>query len=276
MIVTQATSVQESKERITKTLTQYKGSINQLFSICMDVVKFARAMNAMVSAMQILAMNGVVLAAKVQEGQGKPLLALGEILSDLPEKISPEVRELESWCIQVAKNTARCSDLVRRYYQHTLCLVTSVFANVTEENAEVLEELARVNLTKTSGISNFTKHPFFDALEPLSQMNLRRIGSQCELNLDETLGLLKHSMQCLEKAKQASENIKTVGTTARYLCLYISVEASYLSQNQKSFENLATTIHETINRLDTQFEELKDTIVEGDLVLKRLVGKGGT
>ena len=68
----------------------------------------------------------------------------------------------------------------------------------------------------------------------------------------------------------AAENIKGIGTTARYLALYICIEAAYLSDKQASFNNLAKTITETIDQLDEQFKSMTDVLLEGELLLQQL------
>ncbi len=261
---------EEVKSQTQSRLMRHKTDINKLFGICMDVVKFARIMDTMVYEMQLLALNGVVHAAKVPGHEGRPLLALGQVLTDLPEKIGPEVRELEGWCTQVAKNTAKCSDLVRRYYQQIMCLVSTVLKQVTSDDIPFLREMADMNLSRASDVAKFMKHPFFERLPPIIYDNLQRLSHQCQVNHGETIQLLRESIQCLGKAKLASENIKGVGTTAQYLSLYIKVEAAYLSEKQDNFNNLAYTLNETIERLESNFNNMKDAIAQGSNALEVL------
>ena len=261
---------EEIRNQTQRTLLQYKTDINKLFGICMDVVKFARIMDAMVYEMQLLALNGVVHAAKVPGREGRPLLALGQVLTDLPEKIGPEVRELEGWCTKVAKNTAKCSDLVRRYYQQIMCLVTTVLKQIPDGETSFLREMADMNLSRSSDVAKFMKHSILEQMPPIIHGNLQRISHQCQVNHSETVQLLRESIQCLAKAKLASENIKGVGTTAQYLSLYIKVEAAYLSEKQDNFNNLAYTLNETIERLESNFLNMKDAIAQGSDALELL------
>ena len=258
------------KNNTTHNMAAYRATISQLFRICMEVMTFARAMNTMVYEMELLAMNGVVHAAKVSDGQGKPLLALGEILSDLPSKITPEVRELESWCAQVAKNTAKCSDLGRHHYQQTCCLVAGICRYAEESQLANCEDLTRLNLTRSADITTLMKNSLFDTVPSLPRGNMNFLANRCRSNSAEITQLLKHSAQCLGKGKVSAENIKAIGTTARYLALYICIEAAYLSDKQASFNNLAKTITETIDQLDEQFKSMTDILLEGELVLQQL------
>jgi len=260
----------ELKTNTTHNMAAYKTTISQLFRICMEVMTFARAMNTMVYEMELLAMNGVVHAAKVKGGQGKPLLALGEILSDLPSKITPEVRELESWCAQVAKNTARCADLGRHHYQQICCLVATICQYAEESQFADCDNLARLNLTQPADITTLMKSSLFDTVPSLTRDNMNFLADRCQINSAEITQLLKHSAQCLGKGKMAAENIKAIGTTARYLALYICIEAAYLSDKQASFNNLAKTITETIDHLDEQFKSMTDILLEGELLLQQL------
>ena len=262
--------IRDLKDNTTHNMAAYKTTISQLFRICMEVMTFARAMNTMVYEMELLAMNGVVHAAKVSDGQGKPLLALGEILSDLPSKITPEVRELESWCAQVAKNTAKCADFGRHHYQQICCLVATICRYSEEGQFANCEDLSRLNLTQPSDINTLMKSTLFDGAPRLTRDNMNFLANRCEVNSAEITQLLKHSAQCLGKGKMAAENIKGIGTTARYLALYICIEAAYLSDKQASFNNLAKTITETIDQLDEQFKSMTDVLLEGELLLQQL------
>lgn len=187
-----------------------------------------------------------------------------------PSKITPEVRELESWCAQVAKNTAKCADLGRYHYQQICCLVATICQDAEEGQFSDCENLARLNLTRPSDITTLMKSSLFDTVPSLPRDNMNFLANRCQINSAEITQLLKHSAQCLRKGKMVAENIKAIGTTARYLALYICIEAAYLSDKQASFNNLAKTITETIDQLDEQFKSMIDTIVEGELLLQQL------
>lgn len=276
MAVVDPALAEEVKNQTQHMLLTYKTDINKLFGVCMDVVKFARIMDSMVYEMQLLALNGVVHAAKIQGTEGRPLLALGQVLTDLPEKIVPEVLELERWCTQVAKNTAKCSDLVRRYYQHIMCVVAATIQQINPDDSSFLKDMATMHLSHPSDVAKFITHPFFEQLPSIMHNNLLRLSQQCQVNYGESLQLLNESIYCLEKAKLASENIKAVGTTAHYLSLYIKIEAAYLSEKQDNFNNLAYTLNETIARLEDNFKNMKEAISQGSHELKVLVAGGKT
>ena len=72
-------------------LTQFKRNINQLFGICVDILNVGRTLQQLSLNMQILANNGVVQAAKIPGGKGRPMLALVEILNRTPKDIRPGV-----------------------------------------------------------------------------------------------------------------------------------------------------------------------------------------
>lgn len=264
--------ITELKHNTSRDLAAYKTNINQLFRICMEVMSVARAMNAMVYEMELLAMNGVVHAAKVSGGQGKPLLALGEILTDLPSKISPEVRELENWCHHVSKNTAKCAAMGRHHYQEISSLVATLCRHLHEnELAHLIEEISGLNLTRPSDITRFLKSSLCHTMSPPIRDNMWFLANRCQDNSTNITSLLKQSIQCLEKGRLAAENIKAIGTTARYLALYISIEAASLSNTQTNFNNLAQTITETIDHLDEQFARMSGTLLEGCQRLKQLI-----
>ncbi len=267
---------EEVKNQTQHMLLTYKTDINKLFGVCMDVVKIARIMDSMVYEMQLFALNGVVHAAKIQEAEGRPLLALAQVLTDLPEKIVPEVRELERWCTQVAKNTAKSSDLVRRYYQHIMCVVTTILQQISQGDKSFIKDVATMKLSRPDDVAKFIKHPSFGQLPPIIQHNIQILSQQCQANHGEVIQLLNESIRCLDRAALASENIKNVGTTSQYLSLYLKVEAAYLSERQDDFNNLASTLNETIARLEDNFKNMKEAISQGRHDLKVLTCGGKT
>ena len=56
-------------------LSLFKRNINQLFGITVDILNVGRSLQQLSLSMQILANNGVVQAAKIPGGKGRPMLA---------------------------------------------------------------------------------------------------------------------------------------------------------------------------------------------------------
>jgi len=104
----------------------FKRNTNQLFGICVDILNVGRSLQQLSLSMQILAINGVVQAAKVGNGKGRPILALVEILNHTPGDIRPEVEAIEHLCATLAKLAAHSSNIVWRYYQLISSLLTTI------------------------------------------------------------------------------------------------------------------------------------------------------
>ena len=107
-------------------LSVFKRNTNQLFGICIDILNVGRSLQQLSLSMQILAINGVVQAAKVGEGKGRPILALVEFLNHTPGEIRPEVETIERLCAKLAKLAAHSSNIVWRYYQLVAGLLTTI------------------------------------------------------------------------------------------------------------------------------------------------------
>lgn len=90
-------------------LTQFNHRTNRMFGTCVEIQNMAAKLNRTTLEMRLLAANGVVYAAHLPGGEGRPLLALADILTGIPEQIRPAVRLLESLCADLARCTADCS-----------------------------------------------------------------------------------------------------------------------------------------------------------------------
>lgn len=91
--------------------------MSRVFGACITVQNTAHGLRRTTRDMELLARNGVARAARIDGDDGRPLLALADILSGLPGQIGPEVDELESLCDTLARHTADCSHDVRIYTQ---------------------------------------------------------------------------------------------------------------------------------------------------------------
>ena len=251
-------------------LAQYKTNINQLFPISMEVMKFSRSIKVMIQKMEFLAKNGVIHASKITKGEGKALVTLGEILTEQPRNVTPHANELEAWCTKVARNTAKCSELARRFNQQIVCVTNMIGKCVSRKDLGMVEVLSNLNLMQPSEISTLINSPTLGTLDPLYRSNLTFIARRCQTNLTEILELLKESLQFLKNAERSSQKIEGICVTAKYLATHISVEASNLSTGNENFENLSSSIKDMIRRVEKDFNSMTDIIYQGAHLLEQL------
>lgn len=266
-----AVPVPASGEAGSLLIAQYQLMITRMFSIAVDILNVARSLDSMAFEMQLLARNGVVQAAKVSDGEGKALLALAGILSSYPGTITPEVEGLGMQCKAIARQTAECTNLARRYFQHSKCLLTVLNRDVAQGNQEFREELAALQLTHPSDLERVLASRMLASADPLVRENLLFLGRQCLETLRRIQTLLAQSLPCLTLAEDSVGSIKRIGETARYLGLCVGIEAAHLpGQGKTHFANLANGITTTVDGLNQKFQAIRETISSGRDLLTQL------
>ena len=252
-------------------IAQYQLMITRMFGIAVDILNVARSLESMAFEMQLLARNGVVQAAKVPAGEGKALLALAGILSSYPGTITPEVEGLGVQCKAIARHTAECTNLARRYFQHSKCLLTVLNRQIAHGNAEFMEELASLQLTHPGDLERVLASRMLQQGDPLLRENLLYLGRQCLETLRKIQELLGQSLPFLTLAEDSVGSIKRIGETARYLGLCVGIEAAHLpGQGKTHFANLANGITTTVDGLNHKFQTIRDTIGSGRTLLTQL------
>lgn len=252
-------------------IAQYQLMITRMFGIAVDILNVARSLESMAFEMQLLARNGVVQAAKVPAGEGKALLALAGILSSYPGTITPEVEGLGVQCKAIARHTAECTNLARRYFQHSKCLLTVLNRQIALGNAEFMEELASLQLTHPGDLERVLESRMLQQADPLLRENLLYLGRQCLETLRKIQELLGQSLPFLALAENSVGSIKRIGETARYLGLCVGIEAAHLpGQGKTHFANLANGITTTVDGLNQKFQTIRDTIGSGRALLTQL------
>jgi len=252
-------------------IAQYQLMITRMFGIAVDILNVARSLESMAFEMQLLARNGVVQAAKVPAGEGKALLALAGILSSYPGTITPEVEGLGVQCKAIARHTAECTNLARRYFQHSKCLLTVLNRQIAHGNTEFMEELASLQLTHPGDLQRVLASRMLQQGDPLLRENLLYLGRQCLETLRKIQELLGQSLPFLTLAEDSVGSIKRIGETARYLGLCVGIEAAHLpGQGKTHFANLANGITTTVDGLNQKFQTIRDTIGSGRALLTQL------
>ena len=256
-------------------LSLFKRNINQLFGITVDILTLGRSLQQLSLSMQILANNGVVQAAKIPGGKGRPMLALVEILNNTPKEIRPEVEALEHLCAGLAKVTASSSNIVWRYHQLIASLLTAMRQSESSAKSDGFETISHLRFTTEADVTELTQHPAFTAGGALERENRLYLVNHCQANLTELQDRLKDALRCLGDTQQALNGLKMIGLTARYMAFCISSEAAGLAEAEANFKNLAAEISRVVDDLDHKTRAMKEAIEHGQELLGLLL-KGHT
>ncbi|HMS84194.1 MAG TPA: hypothetical protein PKD12_11130 [Nitrospira sp.] len=230
-----------------------------------------RSLQLLSSSMQTLANNGVIQAAKIGGGKGRPILALVESLNQTPREIKPEVEAIEQLCAELARLTAQSSNIVWRYYQ----LIASVLVAMPQgRQASCLMDRdlpSRLRFTTTADISRLMSHPSFQFGEPLERDNRSSIAAICQANLTELHARLSEALRCLNDTRRALHGLKMIGLTARYMAFCIASEAAALDEGGMNFKTLAAEIGHVVDELDARTHAMKSSIDEGQSLVELLL-----
>lgn len=253
----------------------FKRNINQLFGICVDILNVGRSLQQLSLSMQILANNGVIQAAKVGGGKGRPMLALVEILNHTPREIRPEVEAIEHLCANLARFTAHSSNIVWRYHQLIASLLTALPREHRASSQAYADTVSRLRFTTPNDITQLMGQPSFGQGELLERDNRSSIATICQANLTELHEQLREALRCLGETRRALYGLKMIGLTARYMAFCIASEAAGLEEAGMNFKNLAAEIGQVVDELDAKTHAMKAAIDTGQEMVELLL-KGHT
>ncbi|MDH5667145.1 MAG: hypothetical protein OEY86_03950 [Nitrospira sp.] len=254
-------------------LSVFKRNTNQLFGICVDILNVGRSLQQLSLSMQILAINGVVQAAKVGDGKGRPILALVEILNHTPGEIRPEVETIERLCAKLAKLAAHSSNTVWRYYQLIAGLLTTIPREYRTSSRMHADAILDLPFTTPDDLAQLTAHPTFQTGDALARSNRQSIATICRANLTDLHERLEEALSCLDDTRRALHGLETIGLTARYMAFCIASEAAGLGEAGMNFKNLATEIGKAVDELNAKTHTMKVSI-DGGVEMVELLLRG--
>lgn len=256
-------------------LSLFKQNINQLFGICIEILNAGRSLQQLSVSMHLLANNGVIQAARISGGKGRPMLALVEMLNHTPREIRPEIETLEKHCANLARIAACSSNVVWVYHQLIASLLSGMSRTSQASIASGPEGLSHLRFTTPEDVVQLTRHPSFIALEGLERDNRTYVATLCQSNLVQLHARLAEALRCLGDTHRTLSGLKTIGLTARYTAFCVASEAAALAESEASFKSLSTEIIQIMDALDTRTRAMKEAIEHGQRVIGLLL-KGET
>jgi hypothetical protein len=245
-------------------LKSYIDDINRVFLIGVNFLNVARSLKSISLDLKLLAVNGILQAAKVGNQQGQSLITLSGFLSDLPGKIAPELDELERTSSFFSKNITECTISFRRFYQYAS--TTENYYNDMLKNSKFKKPLI-INSLKDAFDRASTIEQYID--DDFKISNLKRLIKN-NTDLLEHVNDYLHAIQMdLKKSKNIIERIQRNGFIARYMATCISIEASYLRGNIANFSALVQNINTMIDELNVKLDSIITNINEGETLVEK-------
>ena len=246
-------------------LTAFNTRTNRMFGTCVEIQNMAARLTQTTVEMRLLAANGVVYAAHLPGGEGRPLLALANILTGIPDQIRPTVRLLEQLCGDLARCTGECSNRVRLYYQMVRSLLSS-----REEGLVAADgfDADTARLTRPSEVQALYR--LLQQSGDARAAHLGVVADRCLRNLGRIGEELDAADKVLLSVERKLGELRNIGLTARYLAQYVEVEAARLDDGRDSFGNLAGGIHQALDHMDEVQTRLVPALRTGNELVSRL------
>jgi hypothetical protein len=252
-------------------LIKYKDDVTRVFGLMVDVLNVSRSLNTVSLDLKLLAINGIVQAAKIGNKQGQSLITLSGFLSDLPSQIAPELNDLEELSGSLSKEITICSIAVRRFILYSISLSKS-YDQIRNDLGIFVS--ADINLMNAKELINLKRNNAVLKAPELSRENIL-ILAQKNLSLINILTeLLSASQAIIVKSKNKIEKIRRNGFIANYMGSNISIEAAYLSRDHRNFIDLVQNIKEIVQILNDRLDDILYKIDEGDKLLHKLIVTG--
>lgn len=250
-------------------IEKYMSDITQVFSIGVEVLNGARSLKGISLDLKLLAINGIVQAAKIGSNQGQSLITLSGFLSDLPIQIAPELDELELTTSIFARQLTICSIAVRRFLQYSSALKKFIDRVLKGTNSTYNSN--DFNLLDLRVLSKLHSHHAFNDINPIEKENLKILTHKNIIIVEEINNHLVDAHNSMIRATKKLDSIKRNGFIANYMGSNILIESSYLSSDQKSFSGLVNNIKGIVKILDEQLQIINENISKGDNIVTTLI-----
>lgn len=250
-------------------ITKYKDDVTIVFGIGVDVLNGARSLKGISLDLKLLAINGIVQAAKIGTSQGQSLITLSGFLSDLPIQIAPELEDLEVLTSELARQLTLCTISMRKLTQYTQTLHNIL--NRVLSDIKSGYNASDFNLLDLRELNTLHNNPIFAKASEEEKQRFRVIAQMVASNIEEINRMLFSAHSSIAKARKKIMSIKRNGVIANYMGSNILIESSYLSSDQRSFSGLVNNIKSIISTLDNQLEFILDAINRGDSLLSTLL-----
>lgn len=250
-------------------LNKYKTDITKLFGIGVDVLNGTRSLKIISVDLKLLAINGIVQAAKIGSNQGQSLITLSAFLSDLPQQIAPELRELEKLAAHLSRQITIASISVRRFIQYSITLAKTIDEVFKEAGSNFSS--TDFNLLDENELRRLQKNDIIQDTLPIKKKNIIIL---CNKNIEIMKAVNQNLFEVHSSMAKARKKIETVGRNgfiANYMGSNISIESAFLPKNMRSFSSLVNNIKAIIDNLDSSLNNILDKITEGDTLIKSFI-----
>lgn len=254
------------------TVENFKKTITEVFSICVDVLHVSRSLKTISQDLKLLALNGIVQAAKIGSSQGQSLITLSGFLSTLPTQIAPELEELVNIAGKLSREITLCSIAVRKMinYVDSLSFMINYIAKTTNQTAVISQS----NIYSLKFLNNIENTDLIKYSDEMMKNNFKNIIQKDLAVISRINAYLLDSQGFIMTSRQKIEKIRRNGFIANYMGSNISIETSYLPKNQQNFNGLVQNIKAIVDSLNSKLDVLQTHLIESEKLLDNLIKFG--
>ena len=152
----------------------FKNNITAVFGICVDVLNVSRSLKTISQDLKLLALNGIVQAAKNwKQPRGNLLITLSGFLSTLPTQIAPELEELVNIAGKLSREVTLCSIAVRKMMNYIETIQRII--NYISKSSNNINIVSKINVSSMSFLTNIEKSDLVKYSDQLMGDNLKNI-----------------------------------------------------------------------------------------------------
>ncbi len=211
----------------------FLSQMNRMFATAVNVRTIGGRLELIAARVERMAINGLVLAARLPSTTGAPLVVLTRQLTALPELIGTEVGAINECCAQVTEETAKSGNNARLVAHYRTAL---------------------------SSVNHHVEMKGFDLVVSRASATLELCSREL-LSAEGALYGIQSRLCTLTSGIRA----------ARHVARCIAVESAWLPKGRGAFEGLSKEIHDTSNDIDQLIEDMQGQIGAGLSDVERLL-----
>lgn len=252
-------------------LVLYKNSISEVFNIGVNVLNVSRSLKNISLDLKLLAINGIVQAARIGDNQGQSLITLSGFLSSLPAQIAPELEDLEKLTGNLSTQITISSIAVHRFILYSLSL-ENILKGISRNGKTKIED--NLNIYRAVDLERIEHNAYLQGVDGLLKSNIIYLAKVNLKLIKELNELLLKSKTTIILSRNKIERVRRNGFIANYMGSNISIESSYLQKSQQNFGDLVNNIKQMVDALNERLDIILDKINDGEKLLTKLIKSG--
>jgi hypothetical protein len=257
-------------------LQVYLSEISKIFDIGVNILNGSRSLKRISLDLKLLAINGIVQAAKFSNNKGQSLITLTGFLSDLPKIITPELDDLEAISSHIARQITFCTIKVTRMikFSSSIYKILSKAGDKSYYSSKSFDITSDINLLRTKELKILLNNLESSDLNFHQIKSIKLIIGQNTILLNQISDSMKSIKNLIITTEKKIDRIHRDGFIANYIGSYISIESSYLRGGRSMFDGLINNINNMYKKMDDSMNSILNHTSRGKDILTNLIQSG--